>query len=318
MLFSILKGYARLAIKVYCRKIVVNKPEWLKAKGPILFAANHPNSFLDGVILTTLMNEPVYSLARGDVFEVKGLKKWLYRLGLLPVYRTSEGVENLQQNYTTFSACQEVFRKGENVLIFSEGACVNEWHLRSLKKGTARLALSSWQQGIDLTVVPLGYNYNTFRNFGKNVFLNFGEPLKKDAILGEATEGRQLLQFNEQLRIQLEHLVYEIEPGDRKMLTERLSIATPVWQKVLLAPFALLGAVLHAPLYWPVKWFTEWKFTNDHFESVLIALLILLYPVYLIFLLILAHLLLPWSWVLALLVLAPFFAWSCVQVKRQV
>jgi 1-acyl-sn-glycerol-3-phosphate acyltransferase len=183
--FQLLKLYARLAIKIYCRRIIINKPEYLKAKGPLLFAANHPNSFLDGVILTTLLKDDLYSLARGDAFKsrkFRGILKWLRQL---PVYRTSEGKENLHHNYSTFEACHGVFSKNGLVLIFSEGRCINEWHLRPLKKGTARLAITSWEKGIDLTVVPVGFNYNTFRNFGKNVFINFGEPLKKELILLE-------------------------------------------------------------------------------------------------------------------------------------
>jgi 1-acyl-sn-glycerol-3-phosphate acyltransferase len=111
VLFQLVKLYARLCIKIYCRKIIINKPGYLKAKGPLLFAANHPNSFLDGVILTTLLEENLYSLARGDAFKKPWHKKILLWLHQLPVYRTSEGVENLEHNYTTFEACQEVFKK---------------------------------------------------------------------------------------------------------------------------------------------------------------------------------------------------------------
>jgi 1-acyl-sn-glycerol-3-phosphate acyltransferase len=130
----------------------------------------------------------------------------------LPVYRTSEGVENLEHNYTTFEACQEVFKKNGIVMIFSEGRCINEWHLRPLKKGTARLAISTWLKEIDLTVVPVGFNYSSFRNFGKNVFINFGEPLDKQPVLEHVSDGKQFYYFNEQLRDQLEKLVYEIPP----------------------------------------------------------------------------------------------------------
>src|SRR4030095_14880306 len=87
----------------------------------------------------------------------------------------SEGAGNLEHNYTTFNSCIDIFKKNGIVLMFSEGGCVNEWHLRPLKKGTARLAISAWQQKIPLKVLPLGINYSSFRKFGKNVILNFGE-----------------------------------------------------------------------------------------------------------------------------------------------
>jgi len=178
-LYFLLKAYAKVAIKIFCRKIVINKPEWLHAQGPLLLACNHPNSFLDGIILTILFEQPVHSLARGDAFRNKKHEKLLRWLHLLPVYRTSEGVENLEHNYTTFKECQEIFQQNGIVIMFSEGRCINEWHLRPLKKGTARLATSCWLERMDLTVLPVGLNYSQFRNFGKNLVINFGEPLDK-------------------------------------------------------------------------------------------------------------------------------------------
>ena len=294
----------------------MNKPDYLRLKGPVLFAANHPNSFLDGIILTTLLEENLYSLARGDAFKQPRIKRLLYWLHLLPVYRTSEGVENLEHNYTTFRACHEVFAAGGQVMIFSEGRCINEWHLRPLKKGTARLAISTWEKGIDVTVIPVGFNYNTFRNFGKNVFIHFGEPLDRATVLEQPSEGRQLLAFNDQLATQLRELVYEIDSNDKAMLTQKLHVPQPIVKKVLLAPLALGGWVLHAPLYYGAKAFTKAKFDNDHFDSVVSSILMLAYPLYLALLLLIAILFAGIS-SLYILLLLPLSAWACVQLKPQ-
>jgi 1-acyl-sn-glycerol-3-phosphate acyltransferase len=160
-------------IHFYCRKIVINQKSKLSENGPLLIAANHPNSFLDAIIISTLFKKPVYSLARGDAFAGKFITKILVSLNMLPVYRMSEGVENLGLNYSTFDACKKLFKENKIVLIFSEGRCINEWHLRPLKKGTARLAVDAWENEIPLKVLPLGINYSSFRFYGKNVFLNF-------------------------------------------------------------------------------------------------------------------------------------------------
>jgi len=315
--FQLLKLYARLAIRIYCRKIIINKPEYLKAKGPLLFAANHPNSFLDGVILTTLMEEDLYSLARGDAFKntkTRGVLKWLHQL---PVYRTSEGKENLHYNYSTFEACHDVFEKEGMVLIFSEGKCVNEWHLRPLKKGTARLAITAWEKGIDLTVVPVGFNYNPFRNFGKNVFINFGEPLRKALILSEDVEGKRLLAFNNNLRSQLETLVFEIDPADKQILKDKLYIHQPVWKRIVLAVPAAIGFILHAPLYFTVKSIAKKYFDNDHFDGVIACLQMLFYLFYLPLLCVIAGMLFGWPFAIFMFIAAPFCAWACVQIKPQ-
>ncbi|HTM91377.1 MAG TPA: 1-acyl-sn-glycerol-3-phosphate acyltransferase, partial [Flavisolibacter sp.] len=279
MMYSLIKLYARFAIKVYCTRIIINKSQILKIKGPVLFAANHPNSFLDGMILTTLLDEPLYSLARGDAFKNNLVNKLLRKLKLLPVYRTSEGVENLEHNYTTFDACRETFKENGMVLIFSEGRCENEWHLRPLKKGTARLAIVSWKEGIPLTVLPTAFNYSSFSKFGKEVHLFFGSPIVRDAVLQHETDGKLFLSFNEQLNSQLQKMVYEIEPSDKRTIRKVFSIRPKPSLLFLMIP-ALIGWIVHALLFYSCKLFAEFFRKTGHYDSVLISTLLLIYPIY--------------------------------------
>lgn len=312
MLFRLLQSYARLALRIYIRRLYINKPELLQVKGPVLFTANHPNSFLDGIILTTLLDETLYSLARGDAFTGRW-GKWLRRIHLLPVYRSSEGAENLAHNYTTFAACHEVFEKNGVVLIFSEALCVNEWKLRPLRKGTARLAISAWQKGLPLTVIPLGFNYSSFHSFGKNVHLLFGQPLSSDAVLQQEGDGKQIQAFNQQLQQQLNALVYHFDPADTAALDRRFAVPISVVQKTVLALPALVGWLLHAPVYYPVKWVAA-LFDTDHFDSVVVALLLLLYPVYLLLAIVLFWPLLGWVSLL-LVLLMPLCARATVWLR---
>ena len=127
----------------------------------------------------------------------------------MPVYRNTEGTHKLSHNYATFTACKEIFTKEKAVLIFSEAGSVNEWHLRPLRKGTARLAFTSWQQGINLKVIPLAFNYNLFKRFGKEIHLNFGEPITKDFSIEEDSDGVHHNKFTHQLQQQLSTLVYK-------------------------------------------------------------------------------------------------------------
>ena len=314
--YSLLKIYARFAIRIYCRKIIINKPGILNMEGPLLLAANHPNSFLDGIILTTLFEHPVYSLARGDAFKNRILDRILRRIKLLPVYRTSEGVGNLGENYTTFASCRKAFEEGGIVLIFSEGKCENEWHLRPLKKGTARLAITSWQQGIPLRVIPTAFNYSSFRDFGKEVHLYFGEEIDPAFLQQETSEGRLLLAFNERLNHQLGQMVYEIDPADVDTIRGRFNVRiTPAFYMLLLP--AIAGWILHAPLFYPLKFFTRRHFkSSDHYDSVLTSLLFLSYPFYILVVSLISFSITPLLGVAPLVVL-PFSAWALVQVKYQ-
>ena len=285
----------------------------MQSKGPLLFASNHPNSFLDGIILTTLLDQPLYSLARGDAFKKSWQNILLRQLQLLPVYRTSEGAENLEHNYTTFDACREVFRKNGHVLIFSEGRCENEWHLRPLKKGTARLATTSWKQGIPLTVLPTAFNYSSFKKFGKEVHLFFGEPIDGDSVLQHESDGKLFLAFNEQLNGQLEEMVYEIDPKDKHTIRKTFGARPDTSLYLLMIP-ALVGWILHAPLFYPCKLFAEAFKKTGHYDSVLTSSLLLIYPWYFLLLVIIGFILSPWLG-LVLIVVLPFSAWACTQVK---
>lgn len=318
MLYRILKFFLRPALPLFCRKIFLSNPAMLKEEGPLLLACNHPNSFLDAIILDLLFERTIWSLARGDVFKKKRVARLLYSLRILPVYRTSEGVENLSENYKTFEACIDLFRQNGIVLIFSEGKCINEWHLRPLKKGTARLAIQCWKEGIPLRVLPVGINYSSFRRFGKNIYLRFGHIITSSVIREKDTDGLRNQAFNKELQAALRPLVFEIPKTDRQLQEEKLTVRISLAKKILLLLPAAIGLLVHAPLYMPLKYFT-WKKANhnDHYDSVLVGLLLFTYPFYLLLLTILGFWLTQNSYSWFLLLWLPFCAWAYVQIKPQ-
>jgi len=316
LLYELLKIPSRIALHFYCRKIVVSDERFLDLKGPLLIAANHPNSFLDAIILATLFKAPIHSLARGDAFAGDWTTKFLKAINMLPVYRVSEGVENLEHNYTTFDACQKLFEENKVVLIFSEGRCINEWHLRRLKKGTARLALAAWQLNIPLKVLPLGINYSSFRNFGKTIHLNFGEIIQEKDMYEDLASGKAILEFNEKLNNQLKELVYEIATADKAKLKSYFSNKQPLLKKIVLFIPAVLGFILNGPLYFVIHLIIK-KISKDHYDSVMISLLILFYPLYVIGISLLLFYITENYFAWLLLLLMPFTAWSYLQLKRQ-
>ena len=243
--------------------------------------------------------------------------KFLHSLNILPVYRISEGAENLNTNYETFAKCRDIFRENGIVLIFSEGLCINEWKLRSLKKGTARLAFSSWQDGINLTVLPVGINYNSFKSFGKNVHLNFGTPFGKNSFEHQSGDGNGIKAFNEKLKNELIPLVEVIEHHEKEKIKSVFEVKHhPLKKNTLYLP-GVIGKLLHAPIYYPLEKFTRKKAgKSDHYDSILVGLLFLTYPLYLTVLAITLYWWLgSWYWLLTFIAL-PIMAWSYLQLRR--
>lgn len=282
----------------------------------MLLACNHPNSFLDAVILATLFDQPVYSLARGDTFKNKWAAFFLKQFNILPVYRQREGTVHLRKNYETFDACREIFRQNGIVLIFSEAMCENEWHLRTIKKGTARLAASAWEENIPLQILPVAINYSCFHFFGKNIHLHFGDLIKQPESITEKV--KLLNTITRQLEEQLRSLVYEIDKKDKNKLAEVFTTPVSTVKKITLAIPAATGYVLHCPLFFPIeKLLASKAFHSAHYDSIMVGVLFFIYPFYILALSLIAYQILGGYWWLAVIVGIPFCGWSFLQLKKQ-
>lgn len=303
MLYRLLKFPAQIALPFYCKKLQINHPEFLHFKGPLLIAANHPNSFLDAIVLASVFQHPIHSLVRGDVYINKFYSSLLNSLNMLPVYRISEGAENLNANYDTFERCKQVFKDNGIVLIFSEGRCINEWKLRPLKKGTARLAMSAWEANIPLQILPVGINFSSFKSFGKIIHINFGKPFGSEVFQNE-TAGRAIGLFNHQLEQELLQQVYKIEEKDTSTIKETFNYHISPSSKILLVFPAVIGWLITAPLYYPLRCITKRKWNNDHFDSIMVAGIFVGFPIYVLLITIIMFFAFHSWWIL----LFPFFA----------
>ena len=186
-------------------------------------------------------------------------------------------------------------------------------------KGTARLAISSWQQGIPLKVLPIGINYSSFEKFGKNIHLFLGDFITAKEVDYKEGFGKGIQSFNKVAQQQLSRFVYEIEKSDKEKIQKLFFIPQPAIKKIILFVPSIAGWLLHAPLYYPLKKIIIKK-TNDtdHFDSIIVGLLFFTYPLYVVMISVSLFLLsgqLNFFW---LLLLFPFTAWAHLQLKKQI
>ncbi len=279
-MYTLFKIAASLALKLYCKKNVARFQGNRGKKEPTLIASNHPNSFFDAIIIAVHYPEPIYFLARGDAFKNPIVTKFLRALHLIPIYRLSEGKENLNKNQDTFKTCLDLLHENKTILIFSEGICINEWNLRPLKKGTARLALMAMQDGLlNLRIQPTNVNYSSFHKNPKEVEINFNLCFGVHHI-DQAKESIFYNTFNTLLKKNiLNNMVVKEDLSDIKLVKP-----TSKWHsrllKVVIAFPALIGFIFNYWIYYILKRFTLKKTKNSVFyDSILFGMLLLLYPI---------------------------------------
>jgi 1-acyl-sn-glycerol-3-phosphate acyltransferase len=224
MLYYWLKYMMRLALTVFYRKRIFTGWDQVPASGPVIFACNHPNSFLDAMIIGAFIKRETHFLARSDVFNTP-LKLWiLSQFKMMPIYRLSEGKEDLGKNKETFDKCHEVFRNGGAILMFSEGLCIQEMRLRPLKKGTARIALEYSKDGSPLTIIPTGLNYMRPTKFREDLLISMDTPFNAADFAAEYNENQAkgIQSLSNRLRDGLQNAVIDIRDKKNEKAVEQL------------------------------------------------------------------------------------------------
>lgn len=211
MLYRLLKTGVRLTAPLYFQHIHLKGFSNMPAHEPVLLLPNHPSSFLDAVIFGAFVNRPVYYLARGDAFNKAFFAKILRSINMLPVYRLSEGKENLTKNTETFDTCAELLRQNKVVLIFPEGISRLDHTLREFKKGPARIARKAWHENSPahaLQIVPAALGYAHFNGAGNVIQAAMSTPLQIQDFDINQGEAAFVKSFNTILRNRIEPLIH--------------------------------------------------------------------------------------------------------------
>lgn len=180
-LYRLTRWMTKVALTVYFRKLEVTGLENVPDEGPVILAANHPQSVTDALVLGAGSRRMVCYLAHSGLFR-KRLQAWFLRqLGVIPVYRAQDRADAGEQNVQMFTACHDVMRRGGVIGIFPEGTSAEEPRVQRLKTGTARIALQSedeagWVLGVK--IVPVGLNFESRQRFRSRVLLRFGSPIE--------------------------------------------------------------------------------------------------------------------------------------------
>jgi 1-acyl-sn-glycerol-3-phosphate acyltransferase len=213
--------------RVFFRRIFYSNLKKVPLEKPLLFAGNHQNSFMDGVLVGSYLPQPINFLMRADMFKNPVASFCLHQLNVSPVYRLEEGLENVHRNLETFDYIYKVLKKNGNYVVFAEGICIQEKRLGKLRKGTARMAFGAEEMhGLDVHIVPVGVNYTYPAKFREEVLINFDEPfsIREMKEIYQANPARALLAFNERIEAGLKRQVIIVENRENDWLAEQLLV----------------------------------------------------------------------------------------------
>lgn len=150
------------------------------------------------------------------------------------------------------------------------------------------------------------------------MFIHFGEPITVNDIDLKASDGIRNQTFNSKLQTQLQQLIYEIPSSDKAMQEKKLAKRPGLLEKIILFFPALIGFLVNAPLYIPVRNLVKKKAGGTgHYDSVMLGVLLITYPLYLLLGVLITYLISSSNWSWLVLLAFPFAAWAYVRLKEQ-
>jgi glycerol-3-phosphate O-acyltransferase / dihydroxyacetone phosphate acyltransferase len=177
----LLLAFFRVVVSTFFRRVEVVGQEHVPADGPVIFAANHPNALMDGLVLVmTCGRTPVHFMCNAKLWRYPILSWMLNRLGGVPVRRVEEHAGPVN-NEAAFERLFASLETGVSVGIFPEGVSHTGSQLTRLKTGAARIALGVVARGkVRVTIVPCGLTYVHRHRFRSQALVHYGQPIAID------------------------------------------------------------------------------------------------------------------------------------------
>jgi glycerol-3-phosphate O-acyltransferase/dihydroxyacetone phosphate acyltransferase len=227
MLYSILKPLLKLTIRLFFRNYQVTGLKNIPKKGPFIFVANHPATFMDPAIIAATLKPKVHFIAKSTVFKSRFSKWFLPKLNMIPVYRKHDDPTQTDKNEQMFETCFKHLSEGGNILIFPEGISLPERKIKDVKSGAARIALGAEERNdfnLGIKIIVIGLNYSDNGKFQSNVLVNIGEPISIKEYKEQYTTDpiKTAKKISNQIKEGLETLTVSLQEEESDVLVKRV------------------------------------------------------------------------------------------------
>ncbi len=182
-LYFTLYPYVTFFLRLFYRQYKIIGFEKIPKDKPIILAPNHQNAFMDAIVFIPAFGarRQLSYLVRASIFGSKLGDFFLHKFHMLPVYRQVDGVENLGKNDVIFENCIFLMENKRVLTLFPEGTHHLRKQMLPLKKGVTRIALAAEERhhfNLDIQIFPAGIYYSRLSDYGGNVLVQFGNPIR--------------------------------------------------------------------------------------------------------------------------------------------
>jgi glycerol-3-phosphate O-acyltransferase/dihydroxyacetone phosphate acyltransferase len=219
--YRAVRAVARFWLWFLFKSVDVRHPERVPRAGATLLCVNHPNNFIDSLLVGGAVRRKVHYLATAAMFRNPLMARFLLACGAIPVYRRQDDPDKMDRNLDTFAACFATFSRGRLVAIYPEGTTHAEKRVQRIKTGAARIALGyEAEHPGDLRMIPVGLSFEARKSFRSRVLVTFGEPIHPAAYLGAYREDpvKAVDALTRDLQWAMEHQVVNVERLDDQRL----------------------------------------------------------------------------------------------------
>lgn len=218
-----------LSFYTYFKKISVEGKKNYDTKGATLLAVNHPNSFIDPLLIGSVLFGSLHYLAAAE-YMGKGFKKWFMQniFHMVPVYRP--GVyDTIKGNQNMFKACHKLMSNGKTLLVHPEGVSVKQLKIQPCKTGLARIALGTKgaYPKLPLKIIPIGLNFTDHHRPLGDVHIKVNPAFYVDSY-ENSTDGVKLL--TNRIEEEMKKTVLHIEEEKSEDIFWQMHRLIPKWR----------------------------------------------------------------------------------------
>jgi 1-acyl-sn-glycerol-3-phosphate acyltransferase len=212
----VIRWLARAITAVFYR---VDRAGAVPVAGPVLILPNHPNALLDPAVIWATAGRDIRFLAKSTLFD-GAFAPILNGAGAIPVYRRLDQGVDASRNVETFAAVQDALAAGDAVCLFPEGISHSTGRLVPLRTGAARMAIGAERDGVHVSIVAVGLNFDRKTAFRSRVTVLYGQPFTVTDLANHAGGEQVAVRLaTDRIAEQMRRLLVEADPaGDAAMV----------------------------------------------------------------------------------------------------